>query len=345
MRDPLVIHLPKSVEGAGGTRDQFCHAIDIAPTILEVLGVPTPEVVAGVPQMPVHGVSLVPTFADAAAPLARGAQYFEMLGHRGIWKDGWKAVTHHDAGKPFDEDHWELYHLDQDFSEYEDLAEREPEKLKELVDLWWAEAEANGVLPLDDRNAVALFRAAQRPGLPGARGRFVYFPPVSHIVADACPSMARGWNASIAFDHPEGAGDGALVARGSLNSGFVVYIKEGRLTFDYNDFHHHTRLDLETPLTPGPHELKLKLARRADGGADLEAVLDGQPAGSANIPRLLFMISSTGMDLGRSLSPVNDDYDAPFDYPGRISRVVFETPQAMPMGEVKAQVRAEMTRQ
>src|SRR5262249_57023998 len=121
-------------------RRQFCHAIDIAPTIRGAVGVAPPEEVNGVPQMPVHGVSLAPALADPAAAIARGPQYFEMVGHRGVVADGWKAVTHHTAGASFDDDKWELYRLADDFSEYEDLAAANPQKLKELEALWWAEA-------------------------------------------------------------------------------------------------------------------------------------------------------------------------------------------------------------
>jgi arylsulfatase len=345
VRDPLVMHWPAGLSAAGEIRDQFCHVIDVAPTILDALGIEQPDVVGGVLQMPVDGVSLAPTFDDPAAKLGRNAQYFEMLGHRGIWKDGWKAVTHHEGGTPFDDDRWELYHLAEDFSEYHDLAASHPDKLKELVELWWSEAEANGVLPLDDRPALALFRAAMRPGLPAARNRFVYYPPVSHIVADACPSVARGWKTSIVLDHPASGGDGALVARGSLNSGFVVFIKDGRLVFDYNSFHRHTRVEAPEPLAAGPHTVGLEVTRTDDGGGDVALSVDGTVVASGKIKRLLFMISSTGMDLGRSLSPVTSDYAAPFTYGGTLSKVSFETPGLMPMGEVKAQVRAEMTRQ
>ena len=345
VRDPLIMHWPTGLKAAGETRSQFCHAIDIAPTIMDVLGIAPPETVAGVPQMPIDGVSLAPTFAKPTFALARSPQYFEMLGHRGIWKDGWKAVTHHTSGVPFDEDRWELYHLAKDFSEYDDLAEKEPQKLKEMVDLWWSEADRNGVLPLDDRSAVSLFRASMRPGLPSSRHRFIYYPPVSHIVTDACPSAARGWTTTIQLDHPEAVADGALIARGSLNSGFVLFIKNGRLTFDYNEFHHHTRIASDAELPPGPHELELKVQRTADGGGDITLMADGKTVATGHIPKLLFMISSTGMDLGRSLSPVTEDYVAPFAYPGRIAKIVFETPQSLERGEVKAQVRAEMTRQ
>ncbi len=345
VRDPLIVSWPAGLKGAGELRRQFCHAIDIAPTILSAVGVAAPEEVNGVPQMPLHGVSLASALADPAAAIERGPQYFEMLGHRGIVADGWKAVTHHAAGSPFDDDAWELYRLAEDFSEYEDLAAANPQKLAELTELWWAEAERHGVLPLDDRPAFALFRAAMRPGMPTTRTRFVYRPPLSHIVADGCPTAARGWKTSLDLDHPEGAGDGALIARGSRNSGYVLYVKEGRVVFDYNAFHVHTQLVSDIALAPGARRIELEVTRVDGGGARAAISIDGRAAGEAQIPRLLFIISSTGMDFGRSLAPVNDDYEAPFAYPGRIREVVFEVPATLPPGEVRATVRSEMVRQ
>jgi hypothetical protein len=302
-------------------------------------------VVAGVPQIPTHGTSLAPALGDPSAATSRATQYFEMLGHRGIWHRGWKAVTHHESGKPFDDDRWELYNLDEDFSECVDLAEQEPARLREMVEMWWAEAERNGVLPLDDRGAALLFRAAQRPGLPTSRLNFVYYPPLSHIVADACPSTARGWTTTVDLEHPAGAGDGAIVARGSANSGFVLYVKDGRLKFDYNCFHDHTVAAARDPLAPGRHAIAVAVTRREKAGAHLVLSIDGVAAAEAEIPTLLRIISSTGMDLGRSISPVNADYAAPFAYPGRIFSVKFEIPAAARNGEMAAQVRAAMTRQ
>lgn len=345
VRDPLIVHWPARLKDAGGMRHQFCHAVDIAPTVLEGLGITVPAVVAGMPQMPIHGVSLMPVFDDAHVRMDRGAQYFEMLGHRGIWRDGWKAVSHHKSGEPFDADRWELYHLTQDFSECDDVAAGEPARLEEMIDLWWAEADKHGVLPLDDRGAAALFRAAQRPGLPATRSRFVYYPPVSHIIADNCPSTARGWTTAIELDHPSSGGDGVLVARGSLNSGFVLYVREGVPVFDYNDFHRHTRIVADTRLTPGRREIGLRVERTADGGADVRLTVDGAAAGAGHLPRLLFIVSTQGMDIGRSLSPVNADYTAPFVYTGKIMRVVFEVPRTPPAGEVRARARTEMSRQ
>jgi arylsulfatase A-like enzyme len=345
VRDPLIVHWPARIGAAGEIRRQFCHVIDLTPTVLDLLGIAAPAVVAGVPQMPIHGSSLAPALGDPSAATSRATQYFEMLGHRGIWHRGWKAVTHHESGKPFDDDRWELYNLDEDFSECADLAEAEPARLREMVDMWWAEAERNGVLPLDDRGAALLFRAAQRPGLPTSRLNFAYYPPLSHIVADACPSTARGWTTTVDLEHPAGAGDGALIARGSANSGFVLYVKDGRVKFDYNCFHDHTVTAARAPLAPGRHMITVEVSRPDKAGAHLALAVDGVAVAQAEIPTLLRIISSTGMDLGRSISPVNADYAAPFAYPGRIYSVKFELPAAARNGEMAAQVRAAMTRQ
>jgi arylsulfatase len=345
VRDPLIMHWPNRIAEAGGVRSQFCHAIDLAPTVLEAIGIPTPDVVAGVPQMPVHGVSLMPVLADPKAGVARGAQYFEMLGHRGIWSDGWKAVTHHEPGTPFDADDWELYHLDEDFSEFENLAAKDPERLKAMIDLWWAEAERHGALPLDDRGPFALFAASRRPGLPTSRNRFVYYPPISHIVSDVCPPVARGWRTIVDLDHPAVGGDGALVARGNANSGFALYIKDGRPHFDYNDFHHHTLLAGAAVLAPGRCRIKVDVVRRPNGGADITLLADSEVVATGSIPTLIFLISSIGMDLGHSFSPVNGDYVEPFAYPGKIHSVTFEIPAAVLPGEAAAAVRAVETQQ
>ncbi len=349
VRDPLVVHHPARLRGGGGFRRQFCHVIDLAPTILEIAGAQAPDVFAGVPQMPVHGKSLVPALVDENAPPARDTQYFEMLGHRGIWHAGWKVVTRHTAGKPFDEDKWELYDLSRDFSESVDRSADEPDRVKQLVDLWWHEAERNGVLPLDDRGAAALFRAPPRPGLPLSRTHFVYYPPVSHVVADACPSAIRSFTISIQLEHLARGGDGALVARGNINSGFVLYVRDGHVCFDYNAFHEHTLVRATRALEAGRRRVELRVARAADRSADVTLLADGERIGAGRISRLLVLLSSTGMDLGRSLAPVNDDYEAPFAYPGRIETVTFDLAEsatsADKTAEAEAKARAAMTRQ
>ncbi len=339
VRDPLIMRWPARVKDPGAIRHQFCHAVDVTPTILEAAGIAMPAEVGGVPQIPLHGASLLPTLADPAAPRARDTQYFEMLGHRGIWKDGWKAVTHHGSGVPFEDDRWELYCLDADMSECHDLAETEPERLKAMIDLWWAEAETYGVAPLDDRGMFELFRASRRPGMPTSRRRFVYLPPISHLISDACPSVFRGWTTTIDLDHPAGA-EGALVSRGSLNSGFVIYVKDGACVFDYNAFHDHTVV--ATPLPAGAKHIRLEVTRRDDSTGLVSLSVDDAPAATGTIPRMLFIISSLGMDIGRSPRPVSSAYTPPFIYPGVISRVTFDLPE-VPFAPLAAEAdRAEV---
>ncbi|XOV89840.1 MAG: arylsulfatase [Pseudomonadota bacterium] len=349
VRDPLVIHWPKGIEARGAVRRPFCHAIDIMPTVLELTGTRAPGEFNGIEQMPLHGASLASSFSSDEAKPARSVQYFEMLGHRGIWQDGWKAVTRHTSGTSWDDDPWELYHLDEDFSETHNLAEVHPERLEQMIALWWQEAEKHGVLPLDDRPAAQTFRSARRPGLPSARDSYVYYPPVSHIVSDACPSVARGWTTKVALVHPEGDGDGALVNRGTLNSGFALYILSGRLHFDYNCFHDHTRVVAEQPLQPGARVVRLEVNRLAERRAAVRLLVDGELQAEGEIPRILGMISSTGMDFGRAMAPLNRDYQPPFVYPGKIETVTFELPvrpnDTDRKEEAEREARAAMTRQ
>ncbi len=159
VRSPMVVHWPNGIAAGGAIRDAFAHAVDIVPTVLDVLGVDAASEVGGVLQQPIHGASLRATFDDRSAPAPRVTQYFEMFGHRGIYHDGWKAVTYHEPGTSFDDDIWELYHLASDFSEVHDLADTEPARLARMAERWWTEAGRYDVLPLDDRPIWELTRA------------------------------------------------------------------------------------------------------------------------------------------------------------------------------------------
>ena len=150
VRAPLLIRWPDGIRAKGETRRQFYHVMDITPTLVDLLGAPLPAHVNGVEQIPLHGVSMAHTFNDNDADTHKTVQYLEMVGHRGIWHEGWKAVTFHQRGVDFDADVWELYHLDEDLAEIDNVADRYPERLDALKDLWWREAERYGVLPLDD---------------------------------------------------------------------------------------------------------------------------------------------------------------------------------------------------
>ena len=257
VRDPLVVHWPNGIAARGEVRDQFRHAIDLAATVLHITGAPAPSTVAGVEQIPMHGRSLHPTFDNRAAAPQRKVQYFEQMGHRGIWADGWKATTYHEPGHAYDDDEWELFHLDKDFSECHNLATEQPAKLREMIDLWWSEAGDMGVLPLDDRT-IELFGGTPRPATPHARRTYDYLSPISHIPADVCPPLGgRPWTLTISVI-VEGTVEGVLYARGSHNVGQSFFIKDGQLQFDYNALGTHFRATAPLTLQPGHHTLSAR---------------------------------------------------------------------------------------
>ena len=170
IRDPLVISWPAKVPTDGSVREQFCHVSDLAPTILDLIGVTAKTSKA----IGTAGVSFAATLFNPTAETDKDVQYFEMFGHRGLVHDGWKAVAYHQPGTPFDDDEWELYHLDRDFNETQNLAATEPERLHALQTLWWQQAEANQVLPLDDRFAPRFAENAERHR--GGRSHYTFGP-------------------------------------------------------------------------------------------------------------------------------------------------------------------------
>ena len=345
VRDPLVIHWPNGIRDGGAIRTQFCHAVDITPTILEVIGASMPESFNGIAQIPVAGASIAATFGDAAAPSPRSIQYFEQMGHRGLWADGWKISTYHQQGKPIDDDEWGLYHLESDFSECHDLAAEHPEKLRELIDAWWVEAGQNGVLPLDDRT-IELFGAAPRPGTVHARKDYVYYPPIAHIPADACPPLGgRDWTVTAEIEVADASAEGVLYARGAHNVGHSFFVKDGALHFDYNALGAHSRVTAPLALAAGRHELAGRFDRTGKGGV-LTLVVDGRDVASVEVPKIVRMLGSTGLDIGRdALSPVVDDYDAPFPFTGSIDRVTFSIRSRADAAEIAATARAELAKE
>jgi arylsulfatase len=291
-----------------------------------------------------HGRSIVPTFADPQAPPPRRVQYFEQMGHRGIWADGWKATTYHEAGQPFEQDRWGLYHLDADVSECHDLADEHPDKLQELVELWWIEAGDKGVLPLDDRT-IELFSAPPRPGTVHARSTYTYVPPLSHIPSDPSPALgARAWTVTADVTVDTGF-EGVIYARGSHNVGHSFFVQHGQLHFDYNALGRHTRVSAPLDLPPGRHAITARFDR--DGKAGLLTIgVDGHDLASAPIPRIVRMLGSTGTDIGRdALSTVVDDYDGPFPFTGTIHSVTFDIRSKRDAGDIAATAATELARE
>jgi arylsulfatase A-like enzyme len=345
VRDPLIVHWPAGIAAAGQLRNQFCHVIDIAPTILDVAGVTVPGQVNGVAQIPVHGAPVTATFADAMAPPPRPVQYFEQMGHRGLWAGGWKITTYHQPGHPFSDDEWALFHLDEDFSECRDLAAREPDRTRELIDAWWTEAGQHGVLPLDDRT-IELFAAPPRPGGVHARRDYVYYPPLSHIPADACPPFGgRSWLVTAEVQAGQDGAEGVLYARGSRNVGHSFFLQGGALQFDYNALGTHYRVTAPLALAPGRHELAAAFQRTGPGGR-LTLRADGADLAAIEIPKIVRMLGSTGLDVGCDrLSAVVDDYAGPFPFTGTIDRITFSILSRADAEEIAAIARTELSRE
>ncbi len=239
--DPCIISWPSARDGAtagqGGIRHQYHHAIDIVPTILDTLGVEAPETIKGHVQSRFDGVSMRYAVTDPSTPSARRTQFYSMLGSRGIWHDGWKAVSTHptiSGWSNFNDDTWELYHTDVDRSEVHDLAAEHPEKVRELVNLWFAEAGENDAFPLDDRSAIEIM-ITSRPQLATSRDRYTYFPDTAEVPeAQAVNVRNRSYSIGALVDIPAPGAEGVLFAHGSRFGGHALYVKDNRLHYVYN---------------------------------------------------------------------------------------------------------------
>jgi arylsulfatase A-like enzyme len=235
--DPCIISWPPATAGRGELRHQYHHAIDIMPTILDVLGVQAPDTLKGHVQSRVDGVSMRYSLDSASAATTRPTQFYSMLGSRGIWHDGWKAVTTHptlSGWSNFNDDTWELYHTDTDRSELHDLAAEHPDKLRELVNLWFAEAGDNGAFPLDDRSALEII-TTPRPQLASPRHRYAYFPDLAEVPeAQAVNIRNRSYTIGALVDLPAPGAQGVLFAHGARFGGHALYIKDNRLHYVYD---------------------------------------------------------------------------------------------------------------
>jgi arylsulfatase len=265
-----------------------------------------------------------------------------MFGHRGLWKDGWKAVAYHPPGLPFDDDVWELYHLDADFSETDDLAKQHPEKLAALIAEWWRAAARCKVLPLDDRFAPRFTETATR--FHGPRKAFVFHAGMGHLPTDVAPDVrARAFvieaHATLA------AGDaGVLIAHGDATCGYSLFVRGGRLVYDMNVGGAHATTISDRAVPAGRH--RLGVAVRSESGRRIITLLvDGEAAGMGET-QLGFhnFISWSGLDIGRDRGSPVADYEAPFAFTGRLEKVTVTMDAAQTL-DGEAIGAAEMARQ
>jgi arylsulfatase A-like enzyme len=235
--DPCIISWPAGMKAHGEVRDQYHHAIDVVPTLLDCLGVQQPDAVKGYTQVPVQGVSMRYSFDSASIPTAKKTQFYSMLGTRGIWQDGWKAVTTHPAISGwghYEQDTWELYNTDEDRSELHDLAGQHSDRLNELIGNFFYEAGANHAFPLDDRSAVEIL-TTPRPQMVGPRNRYVYHPGSAEIPESAAVNIRdRSYTIGALVDIPAPGAEGVLFAHGSRFGGHALYVKDNRLHYVYN---------------------------------------------------------------------------------------------------------------
>lgn len=266
--DPMVIHWPNGIKAKGQVRHQYHHATDVVPTILDVAGLQMPTEYRGIKQYPVNGVSMRYSFDAADAPTTKKRQYYAMLGTRGIWADGWKAAALHApiSGKGrFDQDRWELFHVDEDRSESTNLADQHPDKLRELIDAWNQEARDNFVLPLDDRTPTELI-AIERPQFEKRRSRYIYFPDTAPVPEGVAANIRGRSYKIIANVEVTNDARGVIFAHGSRFGGHALFIKDSRLHYVYNFLGiKPEQVFVSPPLTPGKRTLGMEFSRESAG--------------------------------------------------------------------------------
>lgn len=345
-RNGMAISWPAKIKDRGGIRTQFHHVIDVSPTILDVIGIPQPNMVDGIAQRPMDGVSMAYTFPaeNKSLPSTHKTQYFEILGNRALYHDGWIASTTPPvppwasvaSPRPSDVMNgyaWELYNLAEDPTQNHDLAKTEPAKLRELQDMFIMEAERNQVFPLN--NSITAMVAA-RPGPAAGRKQFVYTGPSCCTQANAAPSILnRSFRITADVTVPDGGANGMLVTQGGRFAGWGFYLKDGKPTFTMN------LLNVERPkwqareaLKPGRHTVVFDFALEQKGevpfghGGTGVMSIDGQEAARITLPHttpFTFAWDETfdvGMDTGTSVD--DKDYQVPFAFSGKLEKITVD---------------------
>lgn len=324
IRDPLIVSWPAKLPTDGSVRSQFCHVSDLAPTILELLGVESHHR----PGIGTPGCSFAASLHDAYAATAKDVQYFEMFGHRGLVHDGWKAVAYHEPGTAFEDDEWELYHLAEDFNEVHNLAEVEPERLQQLQSLWWQQAETNQVLPLDDRFAPRFAENAERHR--GGRTHYTFWPGMGHLPSDVAPDLrSRSYRIDVDLEVLSDRDSGVLIAHGDATGGYSLYMDNGHLVHDLNIGGTHQLLTSPKPVLPGRRELAFVMQRQPQddnsviGRASLR-VDDVEVAELSTNSIFTLMISWSGLDIGFDRGTTVGNYASPFTFSGKLHKVTVD---------------------
>ncbi len=329
--DALVIHWPNGIKQKGKIRNQYHHIADIAPTILEAADISMPASYHGIEQQPMNGTSMLYTFNDANAPNRKHRQYYEMFGNRAMWADGWKAVTLHakrmpwdvNVVLPFEQDVWELYHVAEDFSESTDVAAQYPEKLEELKQMFDEDAWKYNVYPLYDDMIRRL--AVQQNRLFGDQKEFVYYAPGAVRIAEkaSAPVKNRPHTIETTLDL-KGHEEGVILGVGGMTGGFTLFIKSGRLFYDYNFLDGVYYTLASPPLPEGKTKLKFNFIKTKEFGGTGELFVDGKKVDEVDMPQMhisTYSLAET-FDIGRDTgTQVSRLYEGPFPFVGELDRV------------------------
>ncbi|MFM7529247.1 MAG: sulfatase-like hydrolase/transferase, partial [Nodosilinea sp.] len=351
--DPFIVSWPQGIQAKGAIRSQYAHAIDMVPTVLEALGLETPTTLKGVTQSPIEGFSLANSFDNAEAPSLHLTQYFEMFGHRSLYHDGWRAVCPWPGtsftesglffGAPISYDQlieldahgWELYNIQEDFAETNNLAETERDRLIAMIGMWYVEAGKYKVLPIDSRGTQRF--AEERPQIAADRQRYIYYPGTQVIPANAAPRLLnRSHSVSVEAVVPEAGAEGVLFCMGGNDGGFSFYVQNGKLTYGYNYVtDSYFKVESSQPLPTGHHIFSFQftptgpadIAQGRGTPANIKLLVDGQPVAEGDLPVTIPL--SLGLGAGVALgadpgSPTMPDYQPPFKFTGEVNRALVD---------------------
>ena len=374
--DPFIVCWPKSIKTRGEIRTQYCHAIDMVPTVLDCLGIEPPAAIRGVTQSPIEGFSLKSSFDDAKAEALHKTQYFEMFGHRSLYHDGWRAVCPWPGtsfvesglafGAPIDRDKlteldahgWELYNLADDPCETNNLADKERARLIAMIAGWWAEAGKYNVLPIDSRGTLRFIDP--RPQIAPARKQVAFYPGTQAVPTNALPLLVNVSHAiAVHAKVPTGGGEGVLFSMGGNDGGFVFYIRKGKLTYGYN-YVADRRFKVESTeegVPEGDHVFsfiftptgKPDIGKGKGVPAKISLQIDGKEVGGGDLP--VTIPQSLGLAAGAVVgadtgSPVmlEDEYKPPFAFSGEIKKALLDI-SGEATEDLEAKVKMYLARQ
>ncbi len=325
IRDPFLLSWPARMAGGGRFCDAYMHVSDVMPTLLDLVGVEIPESIDGVAQQRVDGMSAAHLLDDPDQPSHRNSQYYEMVGNRAMYSDGWKAVTAARRSVAIDDQQWELYHVAEDFAEEHDLAATEPERLAALIAEWERAAADNNVFPVGHGSDRIL---GARPSASPPRRRYVYYPGTGQM-PEGTTHDVRGVTHAIeaVVDIPDDGANGVLFAQGGRFGGFVLYTHDGTLVYDYNLAGTHMEVRSTESLSTGPATIRMDFTAGPDLSGDVVLSVDGREIGSGPIARTILTryTLDEGFDIGRDQgTAVTDAYTAPNEFNGRFEYVAIE---------------------